>query len=136
MREEGFDVSYFSPTDFGVPNYYELVFVAGEKDLAENPEKYEKFLRATKKGFDDMKENPDEALEILLANQNEENFPLSLAVEKQSSDYLMTVYETEEYPFPGQDKEVWQENIDWLLEQGLISKEISVEELTADFNIQ
>lgn len=136
MREEGFDVSYFSPTDFGVPNYYELVFVAGEKDLEENTEKYEKFLRATKKGFEDMKANPDEALEILLANQNEENFPLSLAVEKQSSDYLMTVYETEEYPFPGQDKEVWQENIDWLLEQELISKEISVEDLTADLNIQ
>lgn len=132
MREEGFDVSYFSPTQFGVPNYYELVFVVGEKDLEENPEKYEKFLRATKKGFEDMKADPDEALQILLANQNAENFPLTQSVEEQSSDYLLGVYETEEYPFPCQDKAVWQENIDWLLEQGLISEEISADDLVAD----
>lgn len=135
MREEGFDISYFSPTEFGVPNYYELVFVVGEKNLNKNPEKYEKFLRATKKGFEDMKADPEEALRILLDHQNAENFPLTESVEKQSTEYLLGVYETDEYPFPGQDKNVWQENIDWLLEQGLISERIDVDEIAVDLDL-
>ena len=136
MREEGFDVSYFSPTDFGVPNYYELVFVVGEKNFNENPEKYEKFLRATKRGFEDMKADPDEALQILLDHQSAENFPLTDSVERQSMDYLLGVYETEEYPFPGQDPAVWQENIDWLLEKGLISESIDVDDVLADMIVE
>ena len=33
------------------------------------------FLRACEKGFDDMQADPDGVLQILLDNQNEENFP-------------------------------------------------------------
>ena len=30
LEEEGFDINYFYPTDYGVPQSYELVFLAGK----------------------------------------------------------------------------------------------------------
>ena len=60
------------------------------------------------------------ALAILLANQNEENFPLSETVERSSMETLLPMMETTEAPFLFQSDGCWQENIDWMLEQGLI----------------
>ena len=84
LEEEGIEINYFFPTDFGVPEVYELVFLAGQDAVDNNPEKLQKFLRAAKKGFEFTKENPEEALQILLDNQNAENFPLSPTVETES----------------------------------------------------
>lgn len=120
MEEEGFELNYFFPNDYGVPNYYELVFVTGENTINNNSEKISKFLRASKKGFEDMKKNPDESLKILLDNQNEENFPLSEKVEKKSMEVLLPVMETENEEFLSQDNKVWQDNIDWLVSRGLL----------------
>ena len=82
-----------------------------------NPEKIEKFLRACRKGFDFMKENPEEALQILLDHQNEENFPLSKTVETKSMEILLPVMETEDAKFLSQDVSVWQNNADWMYEK-------------------
>lgn len=117
MEEEGFNVNYFLPNDFGVPIYYELVFVTGEDTLNKNSNKIKRFLRASKKGFKYMKANRDESLKILLNNQNQENFPLSESVEKKSFDYLIPVMETENAEFLSQDKKVWQDNINWLVKR-------------------
>ncbi len=132
MQEEGFDINYFYPTDFGVPQAYELVFLANKDAVAENPEKYQKFLRACQKGFADMKANPDESLQILLNNQNEANFPLSETVEKQSMDILLPVMETESAPFLSQDVEVWQNNADWLYERGVLTKQADMSDMVVN----
>ncbi|MGN0144169.1 MAG: ABC transporter substrate-binding protein [Clostridium sp.] len=129
MEEEGFELNYFFPNEYGVPNYYELVFVTGENTLSKNSEKISKFLRASKKGFEDMKNNPDESLKILLDNQNAENFPLSESVEKKSMDTLLPVMETENAPFLYQDTKVWQDNIDWLVSKGLLNESFDASEI-------
>ncbi|MGB5824124.1 MAG: ABC transporter substrate-binding protein [Proteocatella sp.] len=133
MQEAGFDVNYFyinENTD--IPDYYELILVAGDKLIKENPEKLQKFLRASKRGFEDMKANPEESLEILLSHQNAENFPLVESVEKQSIDMLLPLMETENAEFLSQDKEIWQKNIDWMLEKGIITKKLDAANLIAD----
>ena len=132
LEEQGIAINYFSPTDFGVPEYYELVFLAGRDAVEDNPEKIQKFLRAAKKGFDFMQENPEEALQILLDNQNAENFPLSPAVEKASMDVLLPVMETADAPFMSQDVAVWQQNADWLYERGILSEQADVSFMVAD----
>ena len=129
LEEQGFDLNYFSPTDYGVPNYYELVFVAGEDNLNKNSDKIQRFLRASKKGFEDMKANPDESLKILMKNQNAENFPLSESVEKKSFDTLIPVMETKDAQFLSQDTKVWQDNIDWLAKKGLLKKSFNASEV-------
>ncbi len=132
MEEQGFEVNYFYPTDFGVPQGYELVFLANQDAINENPEKYQGFLRACQKGFEDMKNNPDEVLQILLNNQNEANFPLSENVERQSMEILLPDMETESAPFLHQEASVWQENADWMYEVGVLTKEADVSGLVVD----
>lgn len=132
LEEEGIEINYFFPTDFGVPEVYELVFLAGKDAVENNPEKLQKFLRACQKGFDFMQENPEEALQILLDHQNAENFPLSETVETKSMQVLLPVMETADAPFLSQDTAVWQQNADWLYERGILSEQTDVSFLVAD----
>ena len=132
LEEQGIEINYFFPTEFGVPEYYELVFLAGQDAVENNPEKLQKFLRAAQKGFDFMQENPVEALQILLDNQNAENFPLSPTVEQASMDMLLPAMETADAPFMAQDIAVWQQNADWLYEMGLLSEQADVSHMVVD----
>jgi putative hydroxymethylpyrimidine transport system substrate-binding protein len=132
LEKEGFKMNCMKLTDYGVPNYYSLVFVAGEKNLEKNPEKYEKFMRATKKGFEDMKNNPDGTLKILLKSQDKANYPLDPDVEKKSMSILLPMMEKENSPFLTQDPECYQENIDWLYKNGLIPKKVNPSDMYVD----
>lgn len=129
MQEEGFDVSWLSLDDYGVPTYYEGVFLTTDTLLETDTEMLKSFLRACEKGFADMKADPEAALNILLENQNEENFPLSETVERSSMETLLAVMETADAAFLTQTDACWQENIDWLLSQGLITHAVSVDDI-------
>ena len=129
MEEEGFSVNWFDLDEYGVPTYYEGVFLANDDAVENDSETLKAFLRASAKGFADMKANPEEALQILLANQNEENFPLSETVERKSMEVLLPMMETADAAFLSQSDECWQENIDWMLEQGLISETVALDEV-------
>jgi len=59
MEEEGFDVNYFMVNGYGIPNYYEEVFLTNNDILENEPEVAEGFIRACKKGFADMPCDPD-----------------------------------------------------------------------------
>lgn len=126
MEEEGFELNYFPVSGYGIPNYYEEVFLTNNKLLEEEPEVVAGFLRASKKGFDDFKADPDGCLAILMNNQNEANFPLTQSVEEQSCKTLLPLMETEDAEFLSQTEECWQENIDWMLENGLIDQSVDV----------
>ena len=129
MEEEGFEVNWFSLDDYGVPTNYEGVFVANDDTIENDSETLKAFLRASAKGFADMKADPEEALRILLDNQNAENFPLSETVERSSISVLLPMMETEDARFLSQSDACWQENIDWMLEQGLISSAPSLDDV-------
>ena len=129
LLEKGIKVNYFYPTDFGFPNYYEEVFVANEDMVKENKELYQGFLRAIRRGYADMKKDPEGAVELLLKKQEADQFPLTKNVEKQSIDILIPLMETENTKFLSQDKKVWDENIEWMLDQKMINKKISSEDI-------
>ena len=134
MEEEGFSVNWFDLDEYGVPTYYEGVFLANDDAIENDSETLKAFLRASAKGFADMKANPEEALQILLANQNEENFPLSETVERKSVEVLLPMMETADAAFLSQSDECWQENIDWMLEQGLISETVALDEVRVNLD--
>ena len=129
MEEEGFSVNWFDLDDYGVPTYYEGVFLANDKMIEAEPEVLAAFLRASAKGFADMKADPEEALSILLANQSAENFPLSETVERKSMEVLLPLMETADAAFLSQSDACWQENIDWMRAQGLLEGDVSVEDV-------
>lgn len=132
LEEEGFSVSWFDLDDYGVPTYYEGVFLANDRAVESDGETLAAFLRASAKGFADMKADPEEALQILLKNQNEENFPLSETVERSSMATLLPMMETEEAAFLSQSDLCWQENIDWMLSQGLIDAAPALEDVRVE----
>ncbi len=129
MEEEGFSVNWFRPDDYGVPSYYEAIFLANDETIAKDIDTLRAFLRASAKGFSDMKKDPEAALKTLLAHQNEENFPLSETVERKSMNTLLPMMETKDTPFLSQSDACWQENMDWMLHQGLISKKVPLDEV-------
>lgn len=132
MEEEGFEVNYFYLDDYGVPTYYELVFLSNDDYIASHSDTLAAFLRASEKGFKDMQADPEEALSILLSNQNQENFPLSETVERKSLERLLPVMDMEGQAFLSQEASVWQSNIDWLYDQGLIQEKLPAEDFMAD----
>lgn len=132
MEEEGFEVNWFDLDDYGVPTYYEGVFLANDDAIANDSETLSAFLRASAKGFADMKADPEEALRILLANQNEENFPLSETVERKSMATLLPLMETADATFLSQTDECWQKNIDWMLAQNLIAKAPALDDVRVE----
>ena len=97
--------------------------------ISEDSETLSAFLRASARGFADMKANPDEALKILLTNQNEENFPLSETGEKKSMETLIPMMETDDAEFLTQSDACWQENIDWMIGQGLIEENVELDDV-------
>ena len=129
MEKEGFEVNYFFPDDFGVPQYYEGVFLANDTMIENEPEVLKGFLRACEKGFENFKNSPEEVLNVLLENQDEANFPLDPDVEKQSVETLLPLMETESAKFLSQTEQCWQENIDWLYDEGIISEKPDVSDV-------
>ena len=129
MLEKGFEINYFYPSEYGVPDYYENLLVANDELIEERKDVYTKFLKACARGAEDMKNNPEESLDILLSKQAAEQFPLSRSVEKQSTDILLSFMFNGDTPFLYQEKEVWEKNIDWLYDQKIIKRKIDAEEM-------
>ena len=100
--------------------------------IEEEPEVLKGFLRASKKGFDDFKADPDATLKILLDNQSAENFPLSPTVEEKSAATLLPLMETADAPFLSQSEEVWQNTIDWMFDEGMIERKPEISEVMAE----
>ena len=131
LIQEGYDVTYFDITDEGIPDYEELVLVTGEKQIEEESDKLEAFIRASKKGFEDMKKDPQAALDTLLKYQDEGNYPLNPEIEKASMEILLPLMESDEQAFLTVNEQSWTDTIDWLDEQGLLENEISASDILA-----
>ena len=129
MEEKGLPVDYFYCTEYGMPNYYEELFVANDDLIKERKDVYVRFLRAANKGFEDMMNKPEESLDLLLSKQEADQFPLSKNVETQSMNILLPIMKEEGIPFLHQDAKVWQENIDWLYDHKIINKKIDANEM-------
>lgn len=128
LRSQGYEVDYFNPVDYGVPSYYEVVAVTGEETWENERENIEAFWRAARKGFDFMVENREEALNILLSNQDEANFPLNKEVETESLQILLPKM-INDNGFGTQEKQSWEETANWLKQYGLIHDVPNIDEL-------
>ncbi len=125
LEDHQFNIHYFYPVEYGIPNQHELIFVASMDLLESNYTKVVKFLRACRRGFDYTKENPQEALDILMEHQDERNFPLTRAVEEANLEVILPAMELVKDTFLMQEDDIWQNNADWLYAKGLLSREIN-----------
>ena len=129
MEEEGFELNYFTVDAYGVPCYYEALFLVSDDGLKDKSDALAGFLRACRRGFEDFRNDTDGSLKILLDHQSKDNFPLSETVEKKSSEILLPLMESSSQRFLEQSDACWQENIDWMFENGLINRKPGLDEL-------
>ncbi|WP_238900686.1 ABC transporter substrate-binding protein [Clostridium sp. YIM B02500] len=123
LEKKGIGLETFAPSDFGVPNNYELAFVASDDAIKNNNDTIQAFLGAAKKGFEYTQKNPDKALDLILKAQNE-SFPLDEETEKKSLEILLPLMENESGKFLSQDKENWNNNIKWLKDKNLLQADV------------
>ncbi|MCD7034385.1 ABC transporter substrate-binding protein [Metabacillus sp. GX 13764] len=114
-------VRVINPTQYGVPDYEELVMAASEKSLKEKPEVYKKMMAAMAKGQEYVEKHPDEGLSILLQNE-EESSPLDPQVEKKSLHMLLPMMKEDGKPFGYQEDRSWEDVADWLYESKVTKK--------------
>jgi len=128
LAHEGHNTRNMNPTEYGVPNYYELVAVTSDKTWEKEQESIAAFWRAATKGYEFTADHPEEALEILFTNQDEANFPLVKEVETESLEILLPLMKSEN-GFGSQDQDQWESTISWMKEAGLIETEPEVEDI-------
>lgn len=133
IKEKGIDINYFLIDNFGIPQAYELILVANDELLNQNKDTYTKVLKAMQKGFEDVKNNPSESLNLLLSKQAVDQFPLSETVERESLEILLPIMETLQNKFLTQTKKVWENNVNWLYENGIIQKKLPAENFIYQF---
>lgn len=119
FQKEGHKVQYFSPKDFGVPNYYELVLITGEQTATKEMATIEAIWRALSKGFEKTKADPKAALDVLAASASKEA-PLDLEIETQSMAMLLPMMEAGGAKFGAQTEADWQKVLDWMTAQGVV----------------
>lgn len=123
LNKEGYEMEAFHLSDYGVPDNYELVIVAGEDTFEKKKASIEKFWQAVTKGQQFVKEDPEVGLQILLDNENADS-TLDAEVEKASLEILLPLMEEQGVPFGFQDEESWKNVADWLYEAGVIDTKV------------
>ena len=110
-------VKFLLYRDYGVPNYYYQLLAANEKWLAKNPATTCRFLRATKRGFEAFKKNP----EPLIKHMAEANDALTLEQHRKIVEATMADWTDQNGNVWVQDVEVWKAAQDWAIKEGLIT---------------
>jgi putative hydroxymethylpyrimidine transport system substrate-binding protein len=112
MENQGFPVKVLRLEEWGVPDYYELVMVASEKMVEENPELVQRFVRAVVKGYADAAADPNAAVEVLLRRTGEE---VDEAIERPGIQVIAPLWTTDR-PVGWQTSEKWTGFARWLLD--------------------
>ncbi|MFC3750722.1 ABC transporter substrate-binding protein [Paenibacillus sp. GCM10012306] len=127
LEKEGHPVTSLNPTDYGVPDYYELVLVASQEGMQNSQAYFKKFLTAAAKGQKFVKEHPEKALSLLFKHEDQTS-PLDKDIEKKSLEILLPLMDPGNEPFGYQDPDSWNKVQQWLKENGLLSAEVAPEE--------
>jgi putative hydroxymethylpyrimidine transport system substrate-binding protein len=131
LEKNGIPVNVFKPSDFGVPDYYELVLTTSDDTLGKKQPAIEAFVRAATKGQEYVAANQEKALDLILTKQASE-FPLEKDIETKSLEILVPMMDAGDKPFGSQTTESWQNLIDWMKNEKLITSDVKVEQVMRD----
>jgi putative hydroxymethylpyrimidine transport system substrate-binding protein len=119
-EQEGYATAMLKVDDWGVPPYYELVIAASEATIADRPDLVERFLRATRRGYEDAIAEPDAAIAALQAASPD----LDVPVEEAGIALLIPVWTADGVAFGTQTAERWDTYARWMAENGLIPADL------------
>ena len=115
LREQGVPIRVFKVDEFGAPPYPELVLCASEELLKSDPELVDAVISATQQGYEAIEENPNAALDDLLAaNKN-----LGLNRNEQQAQLRVLLPALQPRPFNPAVLQAWAT---WDLRHGLLEQ--------------
>jgi putative hydroxymethylpyrimidine transport system substrate-binding protein len=127
LDKQGHPMNTLNPTQYGVPDYYELVLVASEKGLKEKPEVFKKFMKAISKGQKYVQEHPQKGLSILMKHEDKTS-PLDNAIETKSLQILLPLMDAKDKPFGYQDPATWDKVATWLYDNKVIKTQVKAKD--------
>lgn len=111
-------------------DYYTPVLITSEQLIEEDPALIEAFMKATSDGYQFAMKEPDEAADMLLAAAPD----LDAELVHASQQWLVDQYQADAPRWGEQKQEVWVNYAEWMLQNGLLEKELDAEKaFTNDF---
>ena len=120
LEREGYEVNKICFKDNGL-KLHGTVIITNEKTLEDRPEMIRKFLRATFRGMEYTYENPEESYDIFYNANPDIDYDLF----KEMYYEILPQYvdeNTAEHGFGYQSAEKWANNVQMLLDQGLLNE--------------
>ncbi|NIK77248.1 putative hydroxymethylpyrimidine transport system substrate-binding protein [Paenibacillus castaneae] len=127
LAKEGHPMTAINPTDFGVPDYYELVLVASDDGLKNKQERFKRFIAAVTEGQHFVEQNTEDALAILFQHEDGSS-PMDQEIEKKSLNILKPLMNAGDAAFGYQDESSWAKVRDWLVANELLPSGIKAED--------
>ncbi len=121
VRQDGGDVNIIWPSDYGITFYADVIFTTDEF-IQENPDVVARFVQATLKGWGKAIEDPALGTQHTLSFDPNLDEVSQLAALNASIPLIDTGYATLGFMEP----EVWQQMIDVMVEQGLLTTTFDV----------
>jgi len=116
-NNQGFDLNIMRMEENGVPDFYELVIVASEDKIANDPEIVQKFVKAVTKGYKDAIADPLDAVAVLKSVKPE----IDLDIENPGVALLAPLWATDNGVFGWQEQARWDEFANWMVQSGRLS---------------
>jgi putative hydroxymethylpyrimidine transport system substrate-binding protein len=118
LEEKGYKARYFELTEWGIPDYDELVFISGAQTMAQKSPAVRGFIRAVNRAITATKKNPDKALADYFAAVPEAPHEMETKAFKITFPLFASSQKLE--------KARWQTLADFAFTYGLIEKAVDV----------
>jgi putative hydroxymethylpyrimidine transport system substrate-binding protein len=115
---QGHPVNIMRVEQYGVPDFYELVLVTNEKMIEDNEESVRKFLRATVKGYEDIRKDPQAGINVLMQRAPDTD----RRVEERGIVLLAPLWTDGAPKFGWQDPERWLSYGEWMVSNNLLPR--------------
>ena len=114
---QGFELNIMRMEEYGVPDFYELVVVANEEKIANDPDLVQRFVRGVMRGYQDAMADPQDAVQLLKRLRPE----VDLDIEIPGVELLAPLWASEEGPFGWQEERRWLDFAQWMVDSGRLS---------------
>lgn len=119
LEQNGTPVSTWESTDFGVPEGYASLVISGNDFIDENPDVVSKFVGAFQAGYIAALADPDAANDTVTAAYPDDLDPA--IVQYVSDIQTESLYVSADGTVGSQDADIWQQNADWLIDEGILA---------------
>lgn len=124
--QDGYDLNYMPLADLDSRlDYYTPVIITNNKMIKKNSDTIQKFMEATKKGYEYAIDHPSKAAEIL---HDDALTDTDLKFLKESQKYLSSQYAKDTDTWGVMKDSVWDNYTDFMYETGLIDHKIDAKD--------